>query len=81
MYRPEGWPKCPCDDCTAKAVDEWGYLCDWACQQRTQWLWGEFGADAMLKELCTPDRHMDNRTDDERYFYGKKGYLVFIPEE
>jgi len=32
--------KCPCDDCTAehKLIDEWGYFCDLACGQRSQWI-------------------------------------------
>ena len=47
MWRPDNWPKCPCDDCTAehKFVDEYGYLCDLSCGKRTKWINREFGAD------------------------------------
>lgn len=30
--------KCPCDDCTDRLIDEWGYFCDLACGQRSHWI-------------------------------------------
>ena len=43
--------KCPCDDCTAeiKLIDEWGYLCDLACGQRSHWISRCTGANEARK--------------------------------
>jgi len=49
MWRSTDWPKCPCDGCDSRVVDEYGYFCDMTCQERTHWLCREEGADAMLK--------------------------------
>jgi len=48
-WRPEGWPKCPCDECEKKEEDEYGLLCNLACGKYTAWLNREAGADAMLE--------------------------------
>ena len=50
-YRPEGWPKCPCDDCPDKIIDDYGYFCNIVCQKRTHWICREAGADAVLESL------------------------------
>jgi len=53
MYRPDNWPKCPCEDCVReyKQIDEYGYLCDLTCRERSAWANFELGADAMLETL------------------------------
>ena len=50
-WRPEGWPKYPCDDCTEKQIDGYGYVCDLSCGKRSQWISREAGADAMLESV------------------------------
>lgn len=50
-YRPDDWPKCPCDECDRKVIDDYGYFCDLACGERTAWLNREAGADAILKAI------------------------------
>jgi len=72
MYRPEDWPKCPCDDCPDKIIDDYGYFCNIVCQKRTHWICREAGADAMLEGL---------RKEATERTYKPKGCLVFIPEE
>jgi hypothetical protein len=50
-WRPNDWPQCPCDECTDKHTDEYGYLCDIPCLQRTMWSCREAGADAIMEAL------------------------------
>lgn len=51
MWRPDKWPKCPCDGCTHKAVDNYGYLCNMTCGKRSEWVSFEAGASLMFEVL------------------------------
>lgn len=51
MWRPDDWPKCPCDDCERKEDDKYGRLCDLACGKYSAYLNREVGANAMQKAL------------------------------
>ena len=51
MWRPDDWPKNPCDDCPDKNEDQWGLFCDIACGEHTAWLNHEAGANAILEAL------------------------------
>ncbi|MBU2249451.1 MAG: hypothetical protein KKD77_22075 [Gammaproteobacteria bacterium] len=84
MWRPEDWPKCPCDGCTAenKLVDEYGYLCDISCGQHSAWVQKESGADAMLEALKERSlAHLRGENTFQGMSFKEYGFLVFIPEE
>jgi len=75
MYRPDGWTKCPCDDCSLemKCIDQYGYMCDLSCGKRSAWANYELGADAMLAGLEPLIRKMSP--------YGKLVDILYPKEE
>jgi len=67
MYRPDGWPKCPCDDCPDKEEDNYGMLCDLACGKHSAWINFEAGADAMhIGDVTWIKEHLTLLTKDNR---------------
>ena len=84
-WRPEGWPKCPCDECEKKEEDEYGLLCNLACGKYTAWLNREAGADALLEMLREQGMEVGKGCiscvfalpPPARF---NNGYVVFIPE-
>ncbi len=40
---------CPCDGCERKVIDEYGYMCDLGCGERSQWISERAGADIQLE--------------------------------
>jgi len=86
MYRPDNWPKCPCDSCDHPDVDDYGYLCDLACGKRSAWFNREAGADAMLEVLIASGDPVDTSSitkvkDGVMIAPVGKGTLVFIPDK
>jgi len=88
--RPEGWPKCPCDDCKDKVIDYYGYFCDLSCGKRSAWKQREAGADAYEAALLKMGSYINDgefyccpcevcKTGEDCEAIGS-GYLVFIPD-
>lgn len=82
-YRTADWPKCPCDDCAAehKLIDEYGYFCDLACGQRSQWIQREAGADAMLEALKQQGEYWGKIVEKPYFSTTRRGWLVFVPDD
>ena len=52
IMRPEGWAnKLECEDCDHPQIDDYGYLCELGCGERTRYFNYEAGADAMLEAV------------------------------
>ncbi len=72
-WRPDGWPKCPCDECDRKVVDGYGYFCNLACGERTTWFNREAGADAMYEAIWKMARESPTGT----FAFGTNAINVF----
>ena len=62
--------KCPCDDCERKVEDDWGYLCDLACGQRSAWIHRKQGAKEMREYI--------KKEIDKYYIYELNGDHVIL---
>ena len=59
-WRPDNWPKCPCDGCKEKQVDEYGLLCDLSCGKATAYANYQWGIESVISwirghDLIKPD--------------------------
>lgn len=71
MWRPDDWPKNPCDNCQDKQEDKYGLLCLWSCGEGMAWLNKEAGADAILGALKKESNRLTPTSD---------WWLVSIPD-
>jgi hypothetical protein len=76
-WRPEDWPKCPCDGCANKVEDEYGLVCDLSCGKHSAWRNREAGADAMLTALKMNGVRFNRHWNKTLAHYT----MVFIPDD
>jgi len=80
-WRPDNWPDCPCDKCNRNKIDDWGYLCNISCGQRSAWLNQEYGAGLLLEKLKVIGRYTKTEGNVYHADPNKFGWIVFIPED
>ena len=85
MWRPNNWPKNPCEHCDRKEVDQYGFICDLPCGQHTRYFNFEAGADKMLEALrsngCIASESLRNVPGAIGWKNLGDGFWYFVPKE
>jgi len=73
MWRPDNWPKNPCDECREKVNDAFGLVCTWTCEENIAWMSREDGADEILEALEPLIGRVAPNSKLVDIIYGKEG--------
>ena len=87
-WRPDNWPKDPCENCEHKKEDDWGLICDLTCGLASAHCYREEGANLILEALKSEGNYgtwhqtQDGDWQEVSYDYvgEPKGWMVLIED-